>query len=59
MDFAERILAMIERQKELIAKVEVSMTSVPEKQRDNQLVALEQLKSELATCVEMLSEQNS
>jgi len=59
MDFTERILAMIERQKEFIAKVEVSMSSIPEKFRDNQLVALEQLKSELATCVEMLSEQKS
>lgn len=57
MDVTEKIQAMIERQKELIAKVEISMSNVPVKCKDYQLFALEQLKSELTLWEVMLSEQ--
>jgi len=57
MDVIEKIQLMIERQKELIAKVELSMGNVPVKCKDYQLFALEQLKSELTLWEVMLSEQ--
>ena len=57
MEVTEKIQAVIERQKELIAKVEVSMGNVPAKCKDYQLFALEQLKSELTIWEVMLSEQ--
>ena len=57
MDVTEKIQAVIARQIELIAKIELSMSSVPEKQMDRQLFALEQSKSELEKLEVMLSEQ--
>lgn len=57
MDATEKIKAAIERQKELIAKIELSMSNVPMQGKDCQLFALEQLKSEQAILGDMLLEQ--
>jgi len=57
MDVTEKIQAMIERQKEIIAKVELSMGNVPVKCKDYQQCTLQQLKSELTIWEVMLSEQ--
>lgn len=57
MEDRERIQAAVERQRELIARIETSMDSVPEKNRDIQMFALGQLKEELAKWEEMVSEQ--
>jgi hypothetical protein len=57
MDVTEKIQALIAHRSELIAEIELSMSSVPEEQKDSQMFALDQLKSELAGLKVMLSEQ--
>lgn len=57
MDVTEKIQAVIEHQLELIAKIELSMISVPGEQKGNQQYALNQLKSELTGLEAILSEQ--
>jgi hypothetical protein len=49
MDEKERISERIERQNELISKIEAGMDGVPDLGKNGQLVVLQLLKSELAS----------
>lgn len=52
MDIMEKLQQSLYEQKELIAKVEGSMSAVPDQQKNNQAVALKLLKDELTLITE-------
>ncbi len=57
MEYTEKLRKDIEKQKELITKLEESMNAVPANQKETQAYALKILKGNLALLEEHLAKQ--